>query len=227
MPSWITHIATANKLSKKINVSDNDEFLFANVAPDILEGHIIKDVSRIVPYEIAHFAEMVDRNGINVPLPDIKKFKQIYKSNFDNPFILGYYTHLLTDYFWNDYCYGNYFYIYDKTKNIIRVKHFDGSEKIETWHDAVKEKQKDFRIFTIYLQDKIDISNNFNENKILKDSEEFFITEKDITNTINYLKDIKNLKIENGNYTIFNEEMLKNAFDKSIDFIIEKLVEDN
>ena len=159
MPSWITHIATV-----KINTSG--EFLLANVAPDILGGHIIKDISKEIQYEITHFADMVDRNGINVPLPDIQKFKLLYKSKFDNQFVLGYYIHLLTDYFWNDYCYSNYFYMYNKNENIIKVKQFDGTEKIETWNEAVAEKQKDFRIFTKYLQKEINVNANFDENKI-------------------------------------------------------------
>ena len=59
--------------------------------------------------------------------------------------------------------------MYDKTKNLIKVKQLDGSEKIETWHEAVTEKQKDFRIFTRYLRQKININDNFDENNILID----------------------------------------------------------
>ena len=226
MPSWITHIATANSISERINIKDESEFLFANVAPDILEGHIITDISKKMPYEITHFAKVVERNGIIVPLPDIEKFRKMYKSKLKNTFILGYYTHLLTDYFWNDYCYTNYFSMYDKTKNLIKVKQLDGSEKIETWHESVAEKQKDFRIFTKYLQKKININDNFDEGKLLEDCKEFSITKSDISNTVNYLKNIKNIEIEQEDYTIFSEEVLKQTFNDSVDFIVEKIVEE-
>lgn len=226
MPSWITHIATANRVSERINIKNNDEFLFANVAPDILEGHIIKDISKKMPYEITHFAKMEEINGIIVPLPDIDKFKEKYKSKLKNTFILGYYTHLLTDYFWNDYCYTNYFYMYDKTKNLIKVKQLDGSEKIETWHEAVKEKQKDFKVFTRYLKQKININDKFDKNKILENCKEFLITKNDISNTIDYLLRIKNLRIKQEDYTIFDEEVLKQTFSESIDFIVEKIAEE-
>lgn len=225
MPSWITHIATENKVIEQINVKDKSEFLFANVAPDILEGYIVKNVSKIIPYEETHFSKAVERNGIIVPLPDTEKFKKMYKSKFNNTFVLGYYTHLLTDYFWNDYCYTNYFFTFDKPKRLIKVKQLDGSEKIETWHEAVAEKQKDFRIFTKYFKDKIDVSNNFDDDKILQDSNGFSITKDDILKTIDYLKNIKNPRVKQENYSMFNEEILKQIFDKSIDFIVEKISE--
>ena len=179
-----------------------------------------------MPYEITHFAKVVERNGIIVPLPDIEKFRKMYKSKLKNTFILGYYTHLLTDYFWNDYCYTNYFSMYDKTKNLIKVKQLDGSEKIETWHESVTEKQKDFRVFTRYLQKQININYNFDENDILEDSKEFSITKSDISNTVDYLKNIKNIEIEQEDYTIFNEEVLKQTFNDSIDFIVGKIAEE-
>ncbi len=225
MPSWITHIAIENEIIKRTNIKEKSEFLFANVAPDILEGHIVKNVSKIIPYEEAHFSKMVERNGIIVPLPDTEKFKEIYKSNFKNTFVLGYYTHLLTDYFWNDYCYTNYFYMYDKQKKLIKVNQIDGSEKIETWREAIADKQKDFRIFTKYLKEKIDDNSNFDDNKILKDSNGFSMTKDDILNTIDYLNNIKNLRMSQEKYNIFNEETLQQVFEKSVNFVIEKILE--
>ena len=224
MPSWITHIATANKLTQKIQMDNKDEFIFANVAPDILEGYIVKDISKIKTYDIVHFARAEERNGLVVPLPDIDKFKKMYKSDFQNKFILGYYTHLLTDYYWNNYCYSNHFYMYDKEKNQIRVKHLDGNDKIEKWHEAIIEKQKDFRLYTKHLQKQIEIG-DFDENKILADSNGFDLSKSDILNTIDYLKNIKNLEIKQEYYTMFNEEVLNQVFDKSIDFIAEKIAE--
>ncbi len=226
MPSWIIHIATANELTKKIKVNDIDEFIFGNVAPDILAGHIIENTSKVLPYEITHFGEYVDINGIHLLIPDLKKFKQNYKSNFNNPFVLGYYIHLITDYFWNEYSYRNHFFGFDNDKDLIKLKKLDNSEEIKTWDDAVAEKQKDFRIFTIDLQKKIEVSTNVSEDVILKDGEGFQITKNDITKTLDYLNNIKNMEIENGVYTMFDEQTLKNIFNNCIDFIVKDLMEE-
>ena len=225
MPSWIIHIAISNRIINKINIKNKEEYLFANVAPDILQGYIINDISEKKKYEITHFAQMVERNGRTVPLPNLEEFKNKYIDSFKNEFILGYYTHLLTDYFWNNFCYSNYFYNYDKSKNLILIKQLDGKEEIKTWNEGIAEKQKDFRIFSKYIQNKLEINYNFDIDKILEDSKDFYIKYKDISNTINYLKNIKNLEFQEEHYTIFNEEKMKEIFEKSIDFIIEKIME--
>ena len=56
MPSWITHLATANKLCEKINIEDKNSFLFGNVMPDILNNYIVKETKEHKEYEITHFS---------------------------------------------------------------------------------------------------------------------------------------------------------------------------
>lgn len=219
MPSWITHLTTASKISKE------NEFIFANIMPDILQKHIIKDTSKRVNYETTHYTKIQNINGINIPMPDIDKFYNIYKTEMDNPIILGYYSHLLTDYFWNEFSYKNYFKQINKEINLIEIK-LANEEKIELlWNDAVKLKQKDFRIFTRYLHNNMKIILPTYSDKILEYSKvikEYNFEEKDIKNTIKYIEEYINKRIEENTqnkYQIFSEELMKIKLEESVEFI--------
>lgn len=219
MPSWITHLVTATKISK------NNEYIFANLMPDILQKHIIKDTSKRVNYETTHYTKIEDINGIDIPMPDINTFYNTYKNEMNNPIISGYYSHLLTDYFWNEFSYKNYFKQIDQEKNLIQIKLANG-EKVELlWDDAVKLKQKDFRKFTQYLHKNMKMILPVYSDKILKYSKalkEYSFEEKDIKNTIKYIDEYINKRIEEttqSEYQIFSEELMKSKFEESIEFI--------
>jgi len=83
-----------------------------------------------------------------------------------NPIIKGYYCHLLTDYFWNQYTYKNYFENFDKEKNLVKIKLKNENHKIVKWDEAVRIKQKDFRNFTNYLKNKEEIVAPIYDDKI-------------------------------------------------------------
>ena len=215
MPSWITHLVTATKISK------NNEYIFANLMPDILQKHIIKDTSKRVNYETTHYTKIENINGINIPIPDINTFYNRYKNEMNNPIISGYYSHLLTDYFWNEFSYKNYFKQIDREKNLIQIKLANG-EKVELlWDDAVKLKQKDFRIFTKYLHNNMKMILPVYSDKILEYSKaikEYSFEEKDIKNTIKYI-DKRVEETTQSEYQIFSNELMKSKFEESIEFI--------
>ena len=230
MPSWITHIVTANKILDKVNL-DKDKFIFANIMPDILNGHIVKDVSKIVEYEETHFVKEVNFNGINTVIPDIYKFKKIYKDRLDNPIILGYFSHLLADYYWNFYSYSTYFEKLDRDTKYVKVKLNNNRNEIMDWDSAVAKKQKDFKIFSDYLQFMLKEDINFNSLELWEDIrklEELKYSKQDIENTVNYLKNIRNIRNNNINlrenrYDIFNQEELLQKLNESVNFIIDSL----
>lgn len=215
MPSWITHLVTATKISK------NNEYIFANLMPDILQKHIIKDTSKRVNYETTHYTKIENINGINIPIPDINTFYNRYKNEMNNPIISGYYSHLLTDYFWNEFSYKNYFKQIDREKNLIQIKLANG-EKVELlWDDAVKLKQKDFRKFTQYLHKNMKMILPVYSDKILEYSKtlkEYNFEEKDIKNTIKYI-DKRVEETTQSEYQIFSNELMKSKFEESIEFI--------
>ena len=55
MPSWGIHLGIANKLSQKIENIDKNLFMFGNVVPDINNGYVVEDISKIIPHKITHY----------------------------------------------------------------------------------------------------------------------------------------------------------------------------
>ena len=127
MPSWITHLVTASKLDQE---EERNEFIFANIMSDILEGYNVKDVSKIIKDYQTHYPFIENINGIDIPLPNIYRFKKEYEDKMQNPIIKGYYCHLLTDYFWNTYTYERYFEKFGKEENLVKIKLNDGKKRI-------------------------------------------------------------------------------------------------
>ncbi len=145
MPSWITHLVTANEISKKLDVKDKNSFLFGNIMPDILNNYIVKETHMHKCYEETHFAEDALINGIECKFPSPNRFLKEYKNKMKNPIVLGCYTHLLADYYWNDISYGKYF---KGSREEVEVKFANGETKIYEYDDAVAIKQQDFSVFT-------------------------------------------------------------------------------
>lgn len=224
MPSWITHLVTASRVLEKIYVEKN-EFIFGNIMPDILVGFNV-NVKETIPYAITHFAKIVNINGIDIPVPDIERFKTEYGNNFNNSLVLGYFAHLLTDYFWNEYSYRTYFQVHDKENRIVKLKFKNGEEKILSWKESVQEKQKDFALFAKKLQESLKLELFINAEEIWEDSKlikEFQFTKEDIENTISYLDNIKEVITANEEYKIFSKEEFEQKLDESIDFIIDNI----
>ena len=163
MPSWITHLVTAKKIKYQ---EEENEFIFANIMPDILEGYNVQEVSKIVRDYQTHYPKKQEINGITIPVPDIQKFKEQYREKLQNPIIKGYYCHLLTDYYWNTYTYENYFESYKKEQDLVKIRLNKGEEKIFKWDEAVRIKQRDFKNFTNYLKDNEKITIPYYDPKI-------------------------------------------------------------
>jgi len=225
MPSWITHFVTANQIEQDC---EKNEFIFANIMPDILEGYNLKEVSKIVRDYQTHYPKKQEINGITIPVPDIQKFKEQYREKLQNPIIKGYYCHLLTDYYWNTYTYENYFESYKKEQDLVKIRLNKGEEKIFKWDEAVRIKQRDFKNFTNYLKDKEKITIPYYDPKIReysKDLIEFEYTEADIKNTIfSIQKMLKSQEKEEKEYQLFTKEELVKKLEESVLFIEERLI---
>ena len=90
MASAIIHMVVANEINKKIN-RDSDKLLIGSIAPDISK---FLGQTKIK----SHF--LSDENN---DIPNIKAFFKKYINNLDDDFVLGYFIHLYTDYFWFKY----------------------------------------------------------------------------------------------------------------------------
>ncbi len=118
MPGWITHIDVATKISKKLAL-DKDKFIIGNVMPDA-EKWVINDFSVFVPWSISHFGQIKKIENVNINLPNIENYVSLYKNKLDNPIVLGYLSHLLTDYYYNKETYTHHLLV-DDTGNRIGV----------------------------------------------------------------------------------------------------------
>lgn len=90
MASAIIHMVVANEINKKIN-RDSDKLLIGSIAPDISK---FLGQTKIK----SHFL-----SNENNDIPNIKAFLKKYINNLDDDFVLGYFIHLYTDYFWFKY----------------------------------------------------------------------------------------------------------------------------
>ena len=104
MASAIIHLAVANELNKVLN-KDYKSIMIGAIAPDIWKqvGELSKSPS--------HFKDSDDTD-----IPNLDKFLYKYKDMLKDDFVLGYYIHLLTDYYWFKYFLPS---IYNERKSIL------------------------------------------------------------------------------------------------------------
>lgn len=55
MPSWGIHLKIANLLSEKFLNINKNQFMIANLLPDVNNGYVIKEISRKVNHDVTHY----------------------------------------------------------------------------------------------------------------------------------------------------------------------------
>lgn len=219
MPNWGEHLLIADKILKKIKL-DANLFLFGNILPDVQDGYLVKGISNIQPHKINHY----DLNGENYD-PNTKKeyevFYEMYSEKMDNPIIMGYLTHLITDCLWNDMFYnGKCIKENDKLIGFINKK----GELIKgDKADLRKNKQIDFGIFSSYIYKNYNMKLPEFNLEIAKNAniiENININDEDVKKVVDYIKqnqiDSKNENIETQIFTI---EELEKQIDNTVDFV--------
>ncbi len=223
MPSWITHLATANEVTKKITITNKNSFLVGNLIPDA-ERHVITDFSVYVPYEVSHYSGLKNVNGIEEKLPDIDRFMENYKNYLYNPMVLGYLTHILTDYYWNKTT-SIQCSISDGQGNFVGIKINTGDIVKCNKSERNKVKHKDFAIFANELIGKGDYTVPKYEESLLQDLKiikEIPFNKEDINKIIDYINNlIYNEKVEE--YTLFTKNQINVIHKNCIEFVIEYL----
>ncbi|MCC3375729.1 zinc dependent phospholipase C family protein [Cohnella sp. REN36] len=87
MGSRIMHLIIANRIAERLPFENRTSFLLGSVAPDAV---LIKNESHFFKGEVRDFSRSVDYKG----------FLHKYGDHAANPFILGYFTHLIADDIW-------------------------------------------------------------------------------------------------------------------------------
>ena len=184
MPNWKTHIEISKQLNKQLNYNDEEFELFAfgSILPDINNGHLVKDVSKIIDHKITHF--VADNKSY-------MNFYNKYKAIIKEPLILGYYMHLYTDFSFN-----RNFYEHEEIKKCNNEEHSKLREMKQSDFEVYNNKFYEHTITTEYLGEILNQSRKI---------EEVSITKEDIIKVKEFLD---NQEKYNEDYKFYNEEEL-------------------
>lgn len=233
MPSWSVHLAIARKVNEYLRQNE-DLFLYGNLIPDVDKG---TSISR---YEAHYYNEKLPFPAVpQEKMIDIDKFLGIYKKQLNNPLILGYYSHLLTDQFYNKKVYTTK-WIQDDKNNIVGIK-FKNNKILKINIEDKKRlkrkyKHRDFELYGKYLFNS-GIIKVPTDSKLIKSNISYlngkFLNEDLVEYRINYLKnDFKKFnklslfeKIFKHNYKLFTKKELDDYFNECVSMVIEKIKE--
>ena len=229
MPSWNIHLAVAKKVNKKYNL-DKNSFYLGNLIADINFNPKLKR-------RITHYNTSICKNCPKELLPNLNEFLKDYKDNIKtSSLLLGYYSHLLTDYFYNNYIFSNC-WVQNEKNEIIGVRLINGriiKNESEDKKILKKYKHDDLELYGKYLfnNNYIDIPKTFNyKNNDLSLLKNKFFKSDDARTRINYLntefisssKYTLKEKIFGLKYKILTKEKLDELFNECINFMIENI----
>lgn len=209
MPSHKIHLAIAKKVNDKLNL-DLDSIMLGSVLPDLT---IYKD-HRTSHYQIDGTYEERLAN------PD--KFVKEYKNKLNNPVMIGYLIHLLTDRYYNDYFFKNHCIIDENKLKGVKLK--NGKVKKQ----VTKYKHKDFIKYDFWLL-KNKYVYKFNSYNCISNVKNLSVASFDK----NYLKEyIKKANEEVDNprlykirkhifYKVLSKEELDKMFNECCNYIID------
>lgn len=233
MPSWGIHLLIAKKVNTKLHYNSNT-FYYANLLPDVNKKY------NITRKETHYYNDKIICEGCpKETLPDINSFIEDYKEHLDSELIVGYYCHLLADYYYNNII-APKCYLQDKDNNIIGLIYKDGKKKIYNEKKLGKilanKKHHDLELYAKYLfkENKVDVP--IEDDEIYKDlnllKNQFVLPENAkerieyLSNDFNKFNKIKFFE-RIGGLKLFYKEELDKVLDDCVSFIIEKLKEEN
>ncbi len=214
MPSWPIHIAVANKVNEKLNL--NDDFILGTVLPDVLDGYIIKS-SNITDKNLSHFR-------INHKI-SLDYFLEKYHDKLNNPIVLGFLVHLITDQFYNNYTFQKHFLNTDEGMKII----LNDGKIVNRSLETLEMKQYEYWKYgkKLALENKLGHKITFNDETFinLKTLSEFTYAKEDIENTTDFLNKWVDKEIESYDlpYKLYTEKELDKLFSDCIKFTLDYL----
>ena len=178
MPSWSIHLKIGKELNKKLNIN-NDSFMFGSLIPDADSDW------KIGRFKAHYYGNLKFPKCPNENMIDLKTFINDYKVYIQNPLIIGYYCHLLTDNYYNEYIYYNK-WIQDQDNNIIGIRKKDGGiiDISDNFKQSLYYKHSDLELYgkRIYNKEKLIIPQNIDRIcdsiNLLKDE---FITKENVS----------------------------------------------
>ncbi len=110
MPGYVIHMAVASRIIGEKGIDDSsfiNAFLLGNIVPDAMDRALKKE---------SHFWDDGTYKKLN-RIPNIDNFLKEYGHRMEEPYVLGYYTHLLLDYYFVKEYWSQHFKLLDKDMN--------------------------------------------------------------------------------------------------------------
>ncbi len=223
MPNWGEHLLIANKILKKIKLDEN-LFLFGNILPDVQDGFLVKGISNIQPHKINHY----DLNGENYN-PDTKKeyevFYEMYSKKIDNPVIMGYLSHLITDSLWNDIFYNGK--CVKENDKLIGFINKNGELIKGDKNDLRANKQRDFGIFSSYIYKNHNMKLPEFSSEVAQNANiigNININDDDVKKVVDYINKTKiDAMNQSQEMQVFTIEELEKQIDNTVDVVCDFL----
>ena len=189
MPTPMMHVAIAKKVNEKLFLEE-----------DLLYVGCLMTNWTNVEYHVSHFKE--EHEGIE-GLCNPDKYISKYQDKLDDPIVIGYLIHLLTDRFWNKYMLNNV-YLYNEENKVIGVKTKRKKELNVPQESIYELKKKTYDNYDNYLIGKNLVDLITEKILILPHLDEIKITTEELDQKIyEYNKLVKDQKKKN-NFLTFN-----------------------
>ena len=190
MPTPMMHIAIAKKVNEKLSLEE-----------DLLYIGCLMTNWTNVEYHISHFKE--EHEGIE-GLSNPDKYISKYQDKLNDPIVIGYLIHLLTDRYLNKYMLNNV-YLYNNENEVVGVK-TKGKKEVNLSQESIYElKKKTYDNYDNYLIGKNLVDSIKEKVLALPHLDEIKITIEELDQKIyEYNKLIKEQK-KKINFLIFNK----------------------
>lgn len=226
LPSWSVHLAVAKEINKTLKL-DKDLFYFGNLIADINYGN------KLTRKDTHYNKSFKCKKCITETLPDIKLFLKDYKDKLYDPLIMGYFCHILTDYYYNNYVFSNCWV--QENNKVVGIKLKSGRIiKTDNKDKTLRKdlKHYDFDLYGKYLFNKgdvvipnidYDISNSLSLLKSNYFTNDLVVKRMNYLNNEFYKFNKISLKEKIIGYKLFTKEELDQIFNDCNNFILKEI----
>ena len=211
MPTPMMHIAIAKKVNEKLSLEKDLLYI----------GCLLTNWTN-VEYHVSHFKKQEE--GIEgLSNPDL--FINKYFSYLEDPVVLGYLIHLLTDRFWNKYMVNNV-YLYDNEMQVVGVKTKKKKELTLSQESIQALKAKTYNKYDNYLLSKNLVDNIKEKVLTIPSLDEIKINQDELDKKIDeYNKLVKDQKKKimlpklNNRYSLINQKEFENNIERCASYV--------
>lgn len=213
MPSHKIHMAIAKKVNDVLKL-DLDSVMLGSIMPDVCIGR---------NHTVSHYQN--GKLGVDgTANPDL--FIKKHKKDLNNPVMMGYLIHILTDKFYNTYAFTKWF-IYDKDGNDAGL-HFKHKDKLLPPEKVKYYKQREFGLYDKWLLNHGYVP-KFSDYKCVDNVVDLEVAKYNKNSLKDYIKEANNdidklnvfSKLRLYNFKLTSKRELDRQFYFCMDYILE------